>query len=124
MRSLSKYAHVTTADLADFGRQANELNRPLIAVTFDDAFESVLDNAIPILKKYNIPCTIFVPTACMGGPPSWEMETTADATERVATPERLRSLPANIVTIGGFKGIPELITRKGNHYVRISIWRL
>ena len=36
----------------------------------------------------------------MGGPPNWEMETSADATERVATPERIRGLPVNIVTIG------------------------
>jgi peptidoglycan/xylan/chitin deacetylase (PgdA/CDA1 family) len=100
MRSLSQSAHVTTADLSDFDLQRNRLNRPLIAVTFDDAFESVLDNAIPILEKYNIPCTIFVPTDCMGGTPNWAMETTADATERVATPERLRKLPTNVVTIG------------------------
>ena len=100
MRSLAQYTHAMAADLSNAELQPKTLNRPLVAVTFDDAFESVLDNAIPILGKYNIPCTIFVPTACMGGPPNWEMETTADATERVAAPERLRNLPANIVAIG------------------------
>src|SRR3954454_15651092 len=37
-----------------------------IAVTFDDGYRSVLTLALPILRRYGIPGTIFVPTAFIG----------------------------------------------------------
>ncbi|MDY6934507.1 MAG: polysaccharide deacetylase family protein [Spirochaetota bacterium] len=39
------------------------INFPRIALTFDDAFDDFFYNAFPILKKNNIPATVFVPTA-------------------------------------------------------------
>ena len=33
-----------------------------VAITFDDAFTSIYDNAFPVLKKYNMPFTVFVAT--------------------------------------------------------------
>lgn len=37
--------------------------QPSVVVTFDDGYLDNLQNALPILKKYNIPATIFVTTA-------------------------------------------------------------
>ncbi|HUT77617.1 MAG TPA: polysaccharide deacetylase family protein [Polyangia bacterium] len=37
-----------------------------VAVTFDDAYRSVLDLAAPILRRLGIPGTVFVPTAFAG----------------------------------------------------------
>src|SRR5690349_17819808 len=34
----------------------------LMAITFDDALRDFLANAVPILKKYDFPATMFVPT--------------------------------------------------------------
>ena len=34
-----------------------------VAVTFDDAYRSVLDLAAPLLRRLGIPGTVFVPTA-------------------------------------------------------------
>lgn len=45
----------------------------LVAITFDDAFVSIIENAIPILKEYILPAGIFVPTGNLGSPPCWEM---------------------------------------------------
>lgn len=42
-----------------------------VAITFDDAFICVLDNAVPELLKRNIPFTIFVPTGFIGKNPGW-----------------------------------------------------
>lgn len=50
-----------------------DLNHQNILVTFDDALVSVKTNAIPILKKYKVPCIIFVPTGLLGKEPSWEV---------------------------------------------------
>ncbi len=41
------------------------------AVTFDDGFVSVLENALPELEARHIPSTIFVPTGNLGEPPAW-----------------------------------------------------
>jgi peptidoglycan/xylan/chitin deacetylase (PgdA/CDA1 family) len=36
--------------------------RPAVAITFDDAFRSVLTVALPLLKRLGFPATVFVPT--------------------------------------------------------------
>ncbi len=38
----------------------NNGSRPRIAMTFDDGYKGVYENAYPILKKYNIPATVFI----------------------------------------------------------------
>jgi peptidoglycan/xylan/chitin deacetylase (PgdA/CDA1 family) len=52
---------------------AGESDERIVAVTFDDAFRSVLEQAFPILSKYGLPGTVFVPTAHAGSgaPMSW-----------------------------------------------------
>jgi peptidoglycan/xylan/chitin deacetylase (PgdA/CDA1 family) len=35
------------------------------AVTFDDAFESVIERALPVLSRLGVPATVFAPTAFM-----------------------------------------------------------
>src|SRR4030095_5627286 len=39
--------------------------RGLAAVTFDDGYKSVIDDALPVLRALGIPCTIFVNTAAL-----------------------------------------------------------
>jgi peptidoglycan/xylan/chitin deacetylase (PgdA/CDA1 family) len=44
-----------------------------LAITFDDGFRSVLQNAWPILRELGLPATMFVPSALIGrpGPMTW-----------------------------------------------------
>ncbi len=46
--------------------QAGHIAQKSIVITFDDAHESILENAIPILTQYGFPATIFVPTGLVG----------------------------------------------------------
>ncbi len=46
----------------------------IVAVTFDDAFESVVENALPILKKYDLEAAVFVPTGSFGLHPQWPID--------------------------------------------------
>jgi len=42
-----------------------------VALTFDDAYENFYENALPILRRYNFPAIVYVPTKFVGGPASW-----------------------------------------------------
>jgi peptidoglycan/xylan/chitin deacetylase (PgdA/CDA1 family) len=66
MRYLSNnYNLVTTTDiLASLEtRNSNDLPARAVAVTFDDGYFDFEEHAWPILKRYRIPVTLFVPTA-------------------------------------------------------------
>lgn len=65
------------------------------AITFDDAFVSVRDNALPALAELSLPATIFAPSGKLGSNPDWDMESAyaADRQERVMTAGELRALP-------------------------------
>jgi peptidoglycan/xylan/chitin deacetylase (PgdA/CDA1 family) len=72
-----------------------------IAVTFDDSYQSILQNALPVLLAKNIPATIFVPTGCLGKKPAWiNNKNHKYASETVATEAQLKALPTDLITIG------------------------
>lgn len=70
------------------------------AVTFDDAFESALDNAVPELAKRKIPAVVFVTTDVLGTCASWWPKGTPEHKERIASAEQLRALPMDLITVG------------------------
>lgn len=65
-----------------------------VAITFDDAFESVRRNAVPELLDRGFPATIFVPVDVLGDTPGWDMESEVD--DQVMSCDELRALPALI----------------------------
>ncbi len=46
--------------------------KPAVAITFDDAYRSVLETAGPLLERYGFPSTVFTPTACVGDQNRWD----------------------------------------------------
>ncbi|MHC4157751.1 MAG: polysaccharide deacetylase family protein [Planctomycetota bacterium] len=65
----------------------------MVAITFDDAFVSVVENAVPILKEYELPAGFFVPAGNLGKPPTWEMlEGYPDKNETVISKEQIAEL--------------------------------
>ena len=70
-------------------------------ITFDDAFKSVIRNAVPEMTKLRIPFTIFIPAGYLGTNPGWLEKTgDSDVQEIVSSIEELSGLPAEIVTFG------------------------
>ena len=61
-----------------------------IAVTFDDGYSDILHNALPLLRRFNIPATVFVTSGYIGSitEPWW------DALERICLQDH--SLPASL----------------------------
>lgn len=85
-----------------------ELTTPLspgvlhAVVTFDDGYQSVVENALPELQKRNIPFAFFVVSHCLGRPAAWlskEFCHTHDG-DNILTAQQLRQLPSDLVSIG------------------------
>lgn len=54
---------VTLDEVVRFAKGEGNLKKDAVALTFDDAYLDFKTNALPILEKYNVPATVFVPTA-------------------------------------------------------------
>lgn len=71
------------------------------AVTFDDGFECVIQNAVPELIQRRIPATLFVVSDLLGEAANW---TTLNEDhilgEKIVTAEELRELPPDLITVG------------------------
>jgi peptidoglycan/xylan/chitin deacetylase (PgdA/CDA1 family) len=51
---------ISLNDLEQFLNQPGTLPDGSVLITIDDGYQSIFDQAFPILKKYNIPATVFV----------------------------------------------------------------
>lgn len=72
-----------------------------IAVTFDDGFKSVVDNALPVMIERRIPATIFVTTGYLGRRPEWIINPKHhNFSETVLSKEQIEKLPFDLVCIG------------------------
>lgn len=60
------YKVVRLVELVEKLRKKEEINPKTVVITLDDGFKDNYINALPILKKYGFPATIFLSTAYMG----------------------------------------------------------
>lgn len=72
-----------------------------VAITFDDAFENLLSNAIPELLTRSLPATIFAPSGNLGSDPKWSMqEVHKQEADRIMTGEQLATIASDTIQIG------------------------
>ena len=65
----------------------------LIVVTFDDAFESLLDNVVPVVRDLQVPIAIFAVSGNLGKTPAWLSDSGhPDANLPTMSAEQLRQL--------------------------------
>lgn len=97
MNSLTKFGCCVNADFTS----TSNIHKRCFAVTFDDGFNSVINNALPELEKLQIPCTIFIPANYLGKNPAWDIKGESfDSKEEIINPEKLASLNQSLVKIG------------------------
>ncbi len=58
--------------LADALDESVPPGKPVVAITFDDGYRSVLEHALPVLERHGFPATMFVPTAYIGDENRWD----------------------------------------------------
>ena len=117
---LFRSANVVSADFSG-ALSSTAVN---VAITFDDAFESVVDNALPELARRSFQSTIFVPVASIGRQPNWFVDDgTMISNESVMTVGQIKALSPTLVSIGahGFQHLH--LARIDRHQARIDIER-
>lgn len=62
------FRFITTSEIAH-----TDAGDKVVVISFDDAYESVYENAFPILKDENIPATIFVISDYVGELNTWDL---------------------------------------------------
>ena len=70
MEFLSRFRQVVPLRDAVQGRLP--AGAPSVAITFDDAYQNVLANAMPVLERYGFVASVFVPTRWIGGHNGWD----------------------------------------------------
>lgn len=73
MKNLSdaSFKVVALRELVSRIREKRELPARSVAITFDDGFQSVYDVALPVLKDYDYPATVFLVTSFCGKNNRW-----------------------------------------------------
>ena len=59
---VKNYNIISCHDVVDYLEGKKKITQRAVAITFDDGYKDVYTNALPILKKYNIPATLFIPS--------------------------------------------------------------
>jgi peptidoglycan/xylan/chitin deacetylase (PgdA/CDA1 family) len=84
---------VPLADVVAYAKGEKKLSAHAVAITFDDGYQDILTTVLPILTKYRIPATVFIPS-------DLSARTGPDGRLRL-TEEELRALARSpLITIG------------------------
>jgi len=67
LRYLKRHCRVVSMEQLIESRERNEpTGRPLCAITFDDGWRDNYDEALPLLRRYGLPATLFISTGFIG----------------------------------------------------------
>ena len=91
----------------------------IVSITFDDAFVCVKEYAVPVLKKYRLPATIFAPTGNLGRKPDWPMaETCSFNEELILNEQELRELDEDGIEILSHSVLHSVLTEMTSGIIR------
>ncbi len=84
-----------TYHFRDLDKLENVISKNNIILSFDDAYVSQMELAVPLLKKYNLKATIFVPLDFIGKTDEWNTSGL-----EIMNLEQLKSLDPEIIELG------------------------
>jgi peptidoglycan/xylan/chitin deacetylase (PgdA/CDA1 family) len=108
--ALAEFAElVPLLDLPARLSSTSPINKPLVALTFDDGYANFYTQVLPIIKRYRVPATLFVITSVIGSREvmpfdRWSQKNgnrvSEEAWRPVSWPELEACISSGLVTIG------------------------
>ncbi|MEZ4793275.1 MAG: polysaccharide deacetylase family protein [Gelidibacter sp.] len=92
--SMRGYQTFHFSELQHFNKSKKLPKKPVI-ITFDDVYVSQFAMAYPLLEKYNLKATFFIPFKFVDGVDSWNTDS-----EKIMSVEQLKSLDESVVELG------------------------
>ncbi|WP_347372839.1 polysaccharide deacetylase family protein [Aequorivita sp. Q41] len=86
-----------------------------IVITFDDGYVSQMEHALPLLKKYKLKATFFVPLNFLGKTDSWNTSSI-----EIMTATQLKSLDSKFVELGFHTFYHKKITELSNAEIELD----
>lgn len=72
-----------------------------VRITFDDAFENLVENALPILREFKMPAIIFAVPGNLGQTPQWNISSEhPEYHEKTMSAQQLKMIQSDLITIG------------------------
>jgi peptidoglycan/xylan/chitin deacetylase (PgdA/CDA1 family) len=90
MAYLARYCRVIPIDEVVDG--TGGARRRTVAISFDDGYRSVLEEAVPVLRRHRFPATCFVPSRWIGAANGWDTFRPTDRPLLLATTDELREM--------------------------------
>ncbi|WP_179008424.1 polysaccharide deacetylase family protein [Winogradskyella forsetii] len=83
------------SELENFTKNKKSLPKKSVVITFDDVYVNQLELAYPLLKKYNLKATFFIPFEYVDAVDSWNTNE-----EKIMSVAQLKSMDADIIELG------------------------
>lgn len=93
------YCAITPDDWVAYVHGAREIPDRCVMITFDDAYQDLVEYAFPVLEKKSFPATVFVPTGLIGKTIQCNPDA-ADATLPIMTESQIREWAERGVLFG------------------------
>jgi peptidoglycan/xylan/chitin deacetylase (PgdA/CDA1 family) len=94
------FTFVSLGDCAAWVAGRLELPESSVAITFDDAYESVVTLGLPVLSRFNVPATVFAIVGRLGSDNQWPGQWSSIPAMRLADASGLRALVSSGITLG------------------------
>jgi peptidoglycan/xylan/chitin deacetylase (PgdA/CDA1 family) len=124
MKYLASHASVISLNTArSFLREQTTLDRDHFVLTFDDAFRDFYTTAFPILQRYDLPATLYVPTLFVeeGRPSPLTASTFADDVAPCSWPMLRDMCSSSLLTVGSHTHTHPELTELNDEAIRSEI---
>jgi peptidoglycan/xylan/chitin deacetylase (PgdA/CDA1 family) len=115
------FAFVSLDDCAEWLAGRRALPERSAAVTFDDAYASVVSNGLPVLRRLHVPATVFVIAGRIGGDNRWRGQWRSIPSMPLADTAGLRELTAAGIAIGSHTSSHALLTAIDRETLRAEV---
>lgn len=95
-----EYTPITVTQFVSAVQGLSVLPEHPVVITFDDGFADFFTDALPILKQYNFPATLYVPTAFVGDTSRW-LQREGETIRPMLTWDQLLEISRSGIECGG-----------------------